>query len=410
MALSDLKIRALKPKDKPYKVSDGEGLHLFITPNGTKAWRLSYRFLGKQKTMALGIYPTVSLLEARSEKDDAKRTLAAGQDPGAVKKQRKKQADEAGLKTFETVAEAWLAAQKKIWAPTHYARIRSRFDEDVFPAIGKMPISLMKPTDMLPPIKKIEKRGALEIARRILQHCGKIFRYGVANGICERDITKDLVDALAPKPKVVHRNALKVEELPHFFAKLDDYQGEPLTRFALELVAYTFLRTKEIRLAKWTEFEDLHGEKPIWRIPAERMKMKREHIVPLAPHVLSILARIKQHSGDSEYLFPSTQTKRSPVISENTLIYALYKLGYHSKATVHGFRRTASTVMNEQEWNRDWIEMQLAHAKGDVRSVYNAAQYLTGRRKMMLWYADFLDQQRGAAPPDLGDQFEDLLG
>lgn len=249
--------------------------------------------------------------------------------------------------------------------------------------------------DLLSVIREIEKRGAIETAKRILHMAGAIFRYGVATGRCERDLTADLKGALQPHPKVKHRSSLSANELPEFLGALEDYDGEPLTKLALKLAIFTFVRTSEIRFARWAEFEDIAGKQPLWRIPAARMKMRRPHLVPLAPQVITILRSLHRITGKSPLLFPADTV--SGVISENTMIYAIYRLGYHNRATVHGFRSTASTILNEAQFNRDWIELQLAHCDGSVRGVYNAAEWLAGRRKMICWWANYIERKLKAS-------------
>jgi integrase len=238
---------------------------------------------------------------------------------------------------------------------------------------------------MLDAIRKIEARGAIEMAKRVMQMASEIFRYGVATARCRRDPTADVRGALKPKPPAKHRTALPASELSVFMAGLDHYDGHVVTKLALKLLILTFVRTAELRFALWSEFESLDNSDALWRIPAERMKMRRAHLVPLAPQTVSVLRELKKQTGKSEFLFPA-QTG-SGVISANTLIFALYRMGYHSRATVHGFRSTASTILNEGQFNRDWIEMQLAHFDGSVRGIYNAAEWLPGRREMMDWWA-----------------------
>ena len=392
MPLTDAKLRSLKPGEKPYKVSDGSGLHVLVNTTGSRLWRLAYRFKGKQKALALGAYPDVSLSDARERREAARKLLRAGADPGQARKVEKRQARIASGETFRLVGDEWFESQKARWVPGYAARLQSRLDADLYPALGDRPISVIEPMDVLDAIRAIEKRGAVEMGRRVLQMASAIFRYGVATSRCVRDPTADLRGALRARPPVKHRAALRHDELPEFLARLDAYDGESSTRLALTLVAYTFVRTKEIRFAHWAEFEDLGGSNPVWRIPAERMKMRREHLVPISIQTAKTLEELRQHAGKNAALFPAAT--RSGVISENTMIFALYRMGYHGRATVHGFRSTASTVLNENHFNRDWIELQLAHDEDNVRAAYNAAEWLPGRREMMQWWADYLDECR----------------
>jgi len=392
MALSDAKLRALKPNQAPYKVSDGEGLYVLVSPNGSKLWRWAYRFQGKQKTLALGQYPAVSLLGARRSRDAAKDLLTAGTDPAAERKAERRKKSVVAGNTFESVANEWFDANHARWVESYSSRLRSRLDDDLLPALGRRPIAEIEPLDVLDAIRKIESRGAVEMAKRIMQMASAIFRYGVATARCGRDPTVDLKGALKPSGPAKRRTALPAAELSGFMTKLDTYDGDATTRLGLKLMVLTFVRTAELRFAGWREFEDINGSEPLWRIPAERMKMRRPHLVPLAPQAVNTLRELKRHSGKAGVLFPA-QT-RSGVMSENTLLFALYRMGYHSRATVHGFRATASTVLNEHHFNRDWIEQQLAHSDSSVRGVYNAAEWLRDRRKMMCWWADYLDRHR----------------
>jgi len=389
MPLTDTKLRALKPRHGPYKVSDGEGLYVLVTETGSKLWRLAYRFGGKQKLLALGKYPNVSLRDGRRGRDNAKELLARGIDPNADRKAKHRQKLMASASTFEAVANDWFDAKSDTWVASYASRLRARLDEDLLPSLGKRPIAELKPLEVLDVIRVIERRGAIEMAKRIMQMASGVFRYGIATGRCERDPTADLKGALKPGKPPRHRHALPASELAGFMARLEAYDGDRLTRLALKLLVLTFVRTAELRFARRGEFEDLTGPTPLWRIPADRMKKRRPHLVPLAPQAAAVLDELQRQNGKSEYLFPAAT--KSGVMSENTLLFALYRMGYHSRATVHGFRATASTELNERGFNRDWIEMQLAHFDGSVRGVYNAAEWLPGRRSMMCWWADYLE-------------------
>jgi integrase len=392
MSLTDAKLRALKSKTTPFKIADAEGLYVLVSPTGSKMWRLAYRFGGKQKTLALGHYNEVGLLEARRARDAAKRLLRDGIDPSVRRKAELRKKSIAGANTFEAVAREWFENNQDRWVESYAVRLRGRLDGDLIPSLGKRPIAEIEPLELLDAIRKIEKRDAIEMAKRIMQMASSIFRYGVATARCRRDPTVDLRGALRPPRAARHRIALPATELPDFVAALESYDGDLVTKLAMKLLLLTFVRTSEIRFARWSEFEGLNSNESLWRIPAGRMKMRRDHLVPLAPQAVAVLDLLRRRTGNSEYLFPAP-TKRE-VISENTLLFALYRLGYHSRATVHGFRSTASTILNEAQFNRDWIEMQLAHFDGSVRGVYNAAEWLPSRRKMMCWWADHLDGRR----------------
>jgi integrase len=389
MALTDTKVRTIKSKAEPFKVGDGEGLYLLVQPNGSKLWRLAYRYLGKQKTLAFGKYPAVSLRDARRARDNAKEVLAKQLDPSGIRKAEMRERKVAARSTFASVAEEWFETNGSRWVETYASRLRGRLDDDLLPALGKRPIAEIEPLEVLDAIRKIEGRDAIEMAKRVMQMTGAIFRYGVATGRCKRDPTADLKGALKPSKAPKRRNALPANELSQFMRDLEQYDGDIVTRLGLKLVLLTFVRTSELRFACWSEFEDLDGKEPLWRIPAERMKMRRAHLVPLAPQAVEVLRKLRKLTGKSKHLFPAITT--SGVMSENTLIFAIYRMGYHSRATVHGFRSTASTILNEAQFNRDHIEMQLAHFDGSVRGVYNAAEWLPGRRDMMCWWANHLD-------------------
>ncbi len=388
MPLTDAKLRGLKATGKTQKIADGGGLHVLVTPKGSRLWRLAYRFDRKQKLLALGSYPDVSLGDARLAREKARKLLDDGTDPSAQRKADKRRKTIAAGHTFRSVANEWFDGQKARWVDSYSDRLRSRMDGDLMPQLGDRPIAQIEPVDILDVIRSIEKRGAVEMARRVMQMASAVFRYGVATSRCVRDPTADLRGALKAREPAKRRSALLAAELPEFLTRLRTYDGEEMTTLALRLVLLTFVRTSEVRFAEWSEFESLDGKEPLWRIPPKRMKMRRAHLVPLAPAAVSVLADLRPLSGKSPRLFPAPT--RSGVISENTMLYALYRMGYHGRATVHGFRSTASTALNEHQFNRDWVEMQLAHSDDGVRSVYNAAEWLPGRREMMAWWADFL--------------------
>lgn len=375
MPLSDTACRNAKPGDKPRKLTDAGNLYLLVQPTGSRLWRWNYRFDGKQKTMAFGKYPEVSLSEARSRRDEARTMLAAGLDPANPKP--------VDSINFEEVAREWIKSRID-WSPAHLSRIMSRIEDDLIPQFGHIAVSQLDAPTILAALRKVEARGALEVAKRLRQTIGQIMRYAIATGRASRDPAADLRGAMKPSPRVRHMAALRENDLPEFLTKLDAYDGDLRTRLAIELVMRTFVRTGEIRGARWSEID---GD--LWRIPEERMKMGREHVVPLPPQTLAVLEKLKA-LGDPEFVCR---------MSENTMLYAMYRMGYHSRATIHGFRSTASTILNESGlWTPDAIERQLAHVPGNVvRSAYNAAQYLPERRKMMAWWNDFLDQKKKAS-------------
>jgi integrase len=390
MPLSDAACRNARTSDRPVKISDAAGLHLLVKPSGSKLWRLSYRYGGKQKTLALGAYPTVSLLEARRRRDKAKEQLAAGVDPSQAKKEEKRVAKIGAANHFEGIAREWFAARRASWVPSYSDRLMRRLGADIFPSIGAKPVSSIEPPELLIMIRGIERRGAIVLAKRLLQVTGQIFRFAIATGRAQRDPTQDLRGALQSPGPQKHRAALKPADLPTFVRAVEGYAGDRSTALGLKLVLHTFVRSAEARFATWSEFEGLDGPLPLWRIPAHRMKARTEHLVPLSAQVVAMLQELKKLTSASEYVFPSP-AKRG-VISENTWIYAIYRLGYHSRLTVHGLRGTASTILNEQGFNRDWIERQLAHTeRNGVRAAYNSAEWLSDRRAMMRWWSNYLD-------------------
>lgn len=401
MPLTEIQAKKSKPRDHAYKLADGEGLFLLVQPNGSKLWRMKYRFGGKEKLLSFGAYPALGLAAARDKRTAAKALLADGKDP----MKNKAEASTGEANTFLKVAQRWHENRKSALDPAHADRVWSRLQRDVFPVIGEKLIHEISAPDVLEMIRKIESRGALDISRRAKQGVGQVFQFAIACGLAANDPTAHLRGALKPRPRVKHMSRLPLSELPTFLEKLRAYQEEgdrrsSTTRDAVLFALLTWVRTKELRLAVKSEFEGLDGKAPIWRIPADRMKMGREHLVPLSAQAAQIAkSMISVASGD--YVFPGT-TPAKP-LSENTMIYALYRLGYHSRQTVHGFRGLASTWANEQlvefgkpamwirKYHEDWVEMQLAHSeKNEVRGAYNAAEYMVPRRRMMQDWADFL--------------------
>lgn len=378
MPLSEAACRNAKGRERPYKISDGEGLYLFIQPSGSKLWRMAYRFGGKQKTLAFGIYPYITLADARAKRTEAKTALAAGRDPG-VKVAEKK------AEPFRIVAKRWFDQVKDAWAHSHSFRVWNRIERDAFPDIGDKPIDQVEAPEVLALLRKVEDRGAVEVAKRLKQSITSIYRFAIAEGIAKTNPAADVGEALRPTPRVRHFATIKADELPDLMDRIGAYQGEELTKLALLFALHTFVRTNELRFARWDEIED--GDEPVWRIPAERMKMRREHIVPLTPAAIEILEEVKKFR-DGPYIFPG---RRGKPMSENTLIYSLYRVGMHSRQTVHGFRRLASTTLNEAGFPSDHIERQLAHVEQNkIRGAYNAAEWLPARRKMMVWWSGFV--------------------
>lgn len=393
MPLTDTAVRNAKPQTKPYKISDSGGLHLLIQTNGAKLWRLAYRFAGKQKTLALGGYPAVTLQKARKGRDDARQLLADGRDPSVQKRQEKVAARLGGDATFKALALEYLSNQRHALSPYYADQLQRRLERDIFPSLGRRPIAEIDALELLDVLRKVEKRGALEQAKRLRQTCGQVFRYAVITRRAKHDPTSGLKGALKPNGRQQHHRTMPRDELPDFLHALDTYDGDPRTALALRLVVLTFVRTSELRAARWEEFEGLEGREPLWRIPAERMKARFEHLVPLSPQAVAALKELAALPGSDAngFLFPSPS--RDGCMSNNTMLYALYRLGWHGRATVHGFRGVASTILNEMGFNPDWIERQLAHDERDeVRGAYNSAQYLPGRRQMLQRWANWLDE------------------
>lgn len=388
MSLSDAKARNAKPQAKPYKISDGEGLFLWVMPTGSKYWRLRYYFGEREKLLALGVYPGVGLGEARERRVEARKALALGKDPALAKREAKRLALHKAQNTFETVAREWHEKRKHEWADSSAKLTLARLEQHAFPSLGHRPVADIAAPEVLSALRVVEGRGTLETARRVMQICGKIFMYAIATGRADRNPVPDLRGALKA-PVVKHQAYLQAAELPEFLQKLETYDGDLITRLALRLLLLTFVRTTELRAAEWTEIDWDRAE---WRIPAERMKMREVHIVPLSRQALAVLRELKKLTGDRRYIFPN-QHNFNTCMSENTMLYGLYRMGYHSRATGHGFRSTASTILNEHGFMPDVIERQLAHSERDsVRAAYNHAQYLPLRRKMMQWWADYLDK------------------
>lgn len=402
MALSDAAIRQAKGKDKAYRLTDERGLYMLVRPDGSRWWRLDFTLKGKRRTMSVGVYPDVRLKDAREARDRLRKLIVAGIDP--VRQRRTGAGEDAA--SFRTIALDWFTANEEEWSQRTYDVKKRRFEHHIFPEIGHKDIRTIEPTEMLAAIRKIEDRGTSDLPRRMRADCGSIFRFAIANGWQARDPTADIKGALRKRKKTVHRAFIRPADMANFLLKLDeDKMEEQDTKDALLLTILTAVRTDELRFATKHEFEDIEGERPLWRIPAHRMKMGREHLVPLSSQAAAIVQRRLKSLPERHSLLFGRDT-RSGSISENTMLYCLYRLGYHSRATVHGFRRTFSTLANEATkmvdneevpmWHPDWVERCLAHVPADqVRAAYNAAEYLPQRRRLMQWWSDWIEQQRG---------------
>lgn len=396
--LTDAKIRAASPQQRPVKLFDGGGLYLLVNPNGSRYWRMKYRFAGREGKLAFGVYPEVSLKEARTRRDEARRQIRDGIDPQV----QRKAARIVQARTFQAVADEWLhllahppvnprakRMQRTALASTTIERKRGWLADFVFPYIGARPIAEITAPELLEVLRRVERRGILETTHRVRSTCSLVFRYAVATSKCERDPAADLKGALTPVVVTHHAALTDPRAVGDLLNAIDAYQGQPATKIALQLLPMVFLRSRELRWSEWTEIDFKAAE---WRVPPHRMKMREMHIVPLADKAITLLRELQPITGAGRLIFPGLRGVDRP-ISENTINGALRRLGYsREEMTGHGFRTIASTFLNEQGWDKDLIELQLAHSERDeTRAAYNRAQRLADRRKMMQAWADYLD-------------------
>ena len=396
MGLTAVAIKAAKGRDKQYKLTDADGLHLLVLPSGSRCWRMNYRFLGKSKTLAFGVWPAVTLADARAKRDAARRILAKGIDPAAQSKLDKVAASVAAANTFQAVADEWVAkVEREGLSPVTLKKIRWLLSFTLS-ALDRRPIADISPHELLAVLRIVETRGRHESAKRIRATCSQVFRYAIATARADRDVAADLKGALTV-PVVTHRAAITTPgEVGGLLRAIQGFEGHPVTKAALDLLPHVFVRPGELRFAEWREF-DL--EKAIWTIPAHKTKMRRVHSVPLSRQALNSISGIETDATFSTYLFPSLRSARRPM-SENTINAALRRLGYaQDEMTGHGFRAMASTLLNEMgKWNPDAIERQLAHAEGNaVRRAYTRGEYWNERVAMMQEWSDYLDQLRDGA-------------
>lgn len=394
--LSKLLIDKTKPQAKTVRISDGRGMYLEIAPTGGKWWRFKYRLDGKEKRISLGVYPDVGLADARDRREAARKLVAAGVDPNAHRKAAKVALAESTENTFEALSREWFGSFSKHWVSGHADKIIRRLELNVFPWIGARPIKAITAPELLAVLRRIETRGANETAQRTLQVCGRVFRFAVASGRAERDPSRHLGGALAPTKEKHLASITDPPEVGALLRAIDAYEGAWITRCALRLAPLVFVRPGELRQAQWSEFD---FEKSEWRIPASRMKMRVQHVVPLSTEATAVLRDLHPLTGRFALAFPGVRSRLRPM-SENTITAALRRMGYSGQdMTGHGFRSMASTLLNEQGWNRDAIERQLAHGERDaVRAAYNYAQHLVERRRMMQAWADYLDQLKSNTP------------
>lgn len=387
MALTDVTVRQTKAGEKPQKLSDGGGLFLEIRPNGSKYWRLAYRFDGKQKLLALGVYPDVSLALARERRGVARKQLANGIDPSDTRKALK--VVHSGEGSFEAVAREWFAKFSPNWAASHATKLIRRLELYVFPWLGAKPVKDITAQELLAVLRRIEAKGTLETAHRTQQNCGQVFRYAVVTGRAERNPAVELFGAIPPANGKHMATITDTKEIGGLLRAISSYQGSIVTRCALRLAPLVFVRPGELRQAEWAE---INLELAEWRIPAEKMKAKTLHIVPLSRQALEVLGEIHPLTGNGKYVFPSPRTATRPM-SSNAVLSALRRMGYaKDEMSGHGFRSMASTLLNEMGWNRDAIERQLAHAeRNSVRAAYNYAEFMPERKKMMQAWADYLE-------------------
>jgi integrase len=402
--LSDAKIRGAKARAKPFKLTDSHRLFLLVKPNGSKLWKWSYSYGDKQKTMAFGVYPMVSLADAREKRNEARAALAEGKDPSIVKKLQVVANIEASLNTFERIAREWHENAKPQWALVHADDIIRSLERDVFPAIGPLPIAELKAPIVLAVLKAIELRGSIETAKRVRQRISAVFVYAIAKGIAESDPAEKLGPALKPLRRGRQRAITNLTELRKMIDEVEQDHARPVTRLAMRLLALTAVRPSELRGARWSEFENLNGDLPLWRIPAARMKgdldrkdeIDGDHLVPLAPQCLAVLRALWPLTGGGELLFPSNRLVTVPM-SENAIGYLLNRAGYKGRHVPHGFRAAFSTIMNEwterngKPHDRKVIDLMLAHVPTQkVEGAYNRAAYMPRRRELAREWAEML--------------------
>lgn len=392
--LTNVAIRNAKPTGKPYKLTDSGGLYLLVSRAG-KYWRMNYRYLGKQKTLAVGVYPSVSLADARVKRDKARELLAKDIDPSLVKRATKQAKKHSHENTFQTIALEWHIKQSTTWAESTSANIKRCLEMDIFPWLGDRPVMEITAPELLTVLRKIESRGAHEKAQRTREYVGRVFRYAIQTGRAERDPSGDLRGALTPVKAKHHASIIDPKDIGALLRAINGFQGSFITKCALQLAPLVFVRPGELRHAEWTEID--FGKKE-WRIPDHKMKMREQHIVPLSRQAVAIFEDIQPLTGNGKFVFPSIRSTNRP-LSENTVNAALRRMGYSKdEMTGHGFRSMASTLLHERGWPHEAIERQLAHAeRNKVSASYNFAEHLPKRREMMQWWSDHLDELAAGA-------------
>jgi integrase len=394
MPLTDLEVRRARPREKAYRLTDGSGMYLEVSPSGGKYWRLKYRFAGKENRLALGVYPDVSMKDARLRRDEARRLLANGVDPNLERKVQKAATVERATNSFEVIAREWFAGRAPRWASTHADKVIARLEKDVFPWLGGRAIAEIKAPELLALLRRVEGRGALDTAHRVLQNCGQVFRYAVATGRAERDISSDLRGALAPAQHTHFASITEPTEIAGLLRALDGFQGTFVVQCALRLAPMLFVRPGELRTAEWSEF-DL--EKAQWRYTVS--KTKSEHLVPLATQAVAILRDLYALTGQRTYVFPGRDVKKP--MSGAAINAALRRMGFDTKTEItgHGFRAMARTILHEQlRFPGEVIEHQLAHRVPDaLGTAYNRTKFIDDRVVMMQKWADYLDELKDGA-------------
>lgn len=389
MALTDTAVRQAKPKDKPYKLFDSQGLYLDVRTNGSKLWRFKYRLAGKEKLYAIGTYPEVTLSEARIERDRARKLVAAAADPVHHRKEQERQQATTAENTFEALANEWLAYNAPRWAKSTGYKAALYLNNDLIPSLGKRPVAHITRPELVEFLRRIESRSTFDVAKKCRQWLNQIFRFGLAKGVIGTNPATDLDVVAAAAPKVRHHAFVPVGELPALLKSLSNVRANFLTKSAIRLLMLTAVRPGELRNAPWCEF-DL--DNALWTIPAERMKMRRSHLVPLPKQSIAILRELQSLTGRFDLVFAGRNDPKRPM-SENTINKCLADMGYKGRQTGHGFRHLLSTELNGRGYNKDWIERQLAHGDNDeIRATYNHAHYLDQRRDMMQWWANHLEQ------------------
>ena len=388
--LTQATIKNTKPADKPYKLSDKQGLYVQIHPNGSKYWRWKYYYLGKESVFSFGIFPEVSLAEVREKHQEMRKLLRSGINPSDIRREKKRLQDAEAVNTFAKLAAEWFEVKRSGWSDYYCTQLEQRLQKDILPKLGRLTPDSVQARDVLEMARSIEERGAHEMAHRAIQYCSKIFQYGIITDRCNLNPAAMLRGALKPVPKTEHHAYLDKRDLPGFIADLESYDGGDQTKLAIRLLMHTFVRTAELCEARWTEIDFENRE---WKIPAARMKMGTAHVVPLSDEAFKIFETLRRLNGHREFVFPGSRSWRKPM-STNAMLFAIYAMGYKGKMTGHGFRATASTILNESGlFPKDVIERQLAHQERNrVRAAYDHAEHLPARREMMRWWSHYLKE------------------